>query len=86
MRRNKPERAPQARPLRSAAIVLYSTLGLLWLAVPQSVSNWTREVLPTPMQPYAAAAAETVEAFARQTGLPSLFETSREFFVLVTKK
>jgi hypothetical protein len=86
MEPNKPESMPRARPLRSAVIALYAALALLWLAIPQSVSNWTREALPVPLQPYATPVAETVEKAARLTGLPAFYEAAREFFVLVTKK
>jgi len=75
-----------ARPLRSATIVLYTALGVLWLTIPQSVSNWTREALPAPVQSYATPAAETVEKVTRPTGLPALFEASRDFFLFVAKK
>ncbi len=83
---DKDKNVPAKRRLRGTAIVLYASLALLWLLIPQSVSNWTREMLPVFVQPYATPVAETVEAFSRQTGLPALYESAREFFLLVVKK
>lgn len=75
-----------ARPLRSAAIVLYASLALLWLAIPQSISGFARETLPVFLQGTAVPIAEAVEAAARYTGLPALYEYARDFFLLVMRK
>jgi hypothetical protein len=75
-----------SRPLRSAAIVLYASLALLWLAIPQSVSGFARETLPVYLQGIAVPIAETVEAAARYTGLPALYEYTREFFLQLMRK
>jgi hypothetical protein len=76
----------ETRPLRMTATVLFLSLVLLWVLIPQSVSNWTRETAPAFAQPYATGIAESVEAIARMTGLPSLYDYAREFFLLVVKK
>ena len=73
-------------PLRPAAIVLYTTLALLWLAIPQSVTNWTRDYLPAFVQPYGTAVAEAVEAAANTTRIPLLYAHAREQFQAATKK
>jgi hypothetical protein len=75
-----------ASNLRTTAIVLYATLAILWLAIPQSVTAWSRDFLPDFMQPYASAIAETVEAGANATRLPLLHETVRTSFQSATKK
>lgn len=79
------QKAVSRNPLRQVAIVLYATLALLWLAIPQSVTNWTREFLPEMIQPYATPLAETVEAIANKTYLPSLYTAARTAFQSATK-
>jgi hypothetical protein len=83
---DKDKNVPAKARLRGVAVVLYATLALLWLAIPQSVSNWTREMVPAFAQPYATGIAESIEAIARMTGLPALYDYAREFFLLVVKK
>ncbi|MBX3497691.1 MAG: hypothetical protein KF769_15765, partial [Parvibaculum sp.] len=56
--------------LHTVAILCYATLALLWLAIPASVTNWSRDYLPGFVQPYATQIAETVEGFARVTRIP----------------
>lgn len=77
---------PIPQSLRTIGLVLYVTLALLWLAVPQSVTNWTRDFLPYAAQPYAAPAAEGFEAFARSTGIPAVYDALRGAFQRTTGK
>lgn len=72
--------------LRTVAIVLYATLAILWLAIPQSVTNWSRDYLPDFAQPYATQFAESIERIASATGVPSLYEYVRAGFQAATKK
>lgn len=67
-------------PLRTIAVILYVTLGMLWLAIPQSVTNWTRDFLPYAMQPYAGQVAQGFESFARATGVPAIYEALHDSF------
>lgn len=77
---------PRPTVLRSAAVVLYASLALLWLAIPHSVTNWSRDYLPAAVQPCAVPAAEAAEAFAKTTRLPLLYEYARGLFQDATKK
>jgi hypothetical protein len=72
--------------LRNAAIVFYATLSILWLAIPQSVSNWSRDYLPEFVQPVAAPIVQTVETVANVTRIPQLYTHMREQFQSATKK
>jgi|GEM_PF-3344041 len=76
----------QRSNLRNAAIVLYATLALLWLAIPRSVSSWAHEYLPEFMLPIAAPVAEAAETAANATRIPLLYEQARSAFQSVTKK
>jgi hypothetical protein len=79
---------PNPRPsvLRSTSILLYATLALLWLAIPQSVSNWSRDYLPEFVQPVTTPIVGTVEMFANATRIPLLYAYARERFQAATKK
>jgi hypothetical protein len=72
--------------LRVTAIVLYATLAILWLAIPQSVSNWSRDLLPDFAQPFVRPVVESVETGANATRLPLLYETARAWFQSAAKK
>lgn len=72
--------------LRAAAIVLYATLAMLWLAIPQSVTNWSREYVPEFAQPYATQIAEAAEGLARATRIPLLYDYARAGFQATTRK
>jgi hypothetical protein len=69
-----------------AAVVLYAALAILWLAIPQSVTNWTRDYLPASVQPLGTAAAETVEGIANATRVPLLYLLAREQFQSAARK
>lgn len=75
-----------AFPLRSSAITLFATLALLWLAIPQSVSNWSRDYLPEFTQPIAAPITGAVETIADATRIPKLYAKARDSFQSATKK
>lgn len=76
----------QSSKLRSAAIVLYATIAMLWLAIPQSVTNWARDYLPDFVQPHATGFAEKAESIAHATRIPLLYEYARAGFQTATKK
>jgi hypothetical protein len=75
-----------ANHLRTVSVVLYATLAILWLAVPQSVSNWSRDLLPDFAQPFVRPVVESVETGANATRLPLLYETTRAWFQSAAKK
>jgi hypothetical protein len=72
--------------LRTVSILLYATLAILWLAIPQSVSNWSRDLLPDFAQPFVRPVVESVETGANVTRLPLLYETARAWFQSAAKK
>ncbi|HMN52476.1 MAG: hypothetical protein KF794_04280 [Xanthobacteraceae bacterium] len=78
---NDATQTPPRRPLRTVAIILYATLALLWLAIPQSVSNFTRESLPGWARDIAVPVAEAVETGSRALGIPAAYESLRETFL-----
>lgn len=74
------------RNVRFAAIILYVSLTLLWFAIPQSVTNWSRDYLPAFAQPIASPVTSTVEAIANATRIPLLYAVAREQVQAAVKK
>jgi hypothetical protein len=66
--------------------VLYASLAILWLAIPQSVSNWSRDYLPEYVQPVFAPITGAVETIANVTRIPLLYGYAREQFQSATRK
>ncbi len=69
------ERPRPAGGLRTAAIVIYATLTLLAVTIPQSVVNWLADMNGNPVEETAlrgaAAFAEPVAAGRRCDGVPA---------------
>jgi hypothetical protein len=78
--------APQARPLRTTSIVIYATLALLLLTIPQSLVNWVKGFEPNRVQAAALSAAEVVADASHRLGLDRPFAWGRERFLAVTGK
>lgn len=79
-------RTSHRKSFSEAAVVLYASLILLWLAIPQSVSNWSRDYLPGFMQPIAAPLTGAAETIANASRVPLLYEAARGAFQSAAKK
>jgi hypothetical protein len=75
---------PAARPLRAAALVLYGAFILLALTIPQSLTNWLRDMNENPVQLAALRGAEAWQAVAEKTHLPAVYRCARDAFIAVT--
>jgi len=69
-----------ARPLRTAAVVIYATLALLVLTIPQSLPNWLRDMEENPVQQALLRAASGVQAAAEAVGLAVPYRRARAAF------
>ena len=81
-----PPGKPLAHPLGAAAVVIYATLGLLALAVPSGLVNWSRDMEPGERQHALLAAAQAIERFSSWTGSNRPYQQAREAFLEVTGK
>ena len=84
MLRNDPTQSmrPQAsaHPVRTATAVIYATLLLLILTIPQSLPNWLRDTEETPVQQALLAAAESIRAVSNKAGLDVVYVRARTAF------
>ena len=75
-----------ARPLRTAAVVIYATLVLLVLTIPQSLPNWLRDMEESPPQQAALSVASGVQAAAQAARLDLPYRWARATFQAWTGK
>ena len=75
---------PAARPLRTAALIIYGTFVLLALTIPQSLTNWLRDMNENPLQAVALRGAEAWQAAAEKTRLPAVYRQARDVFIAVS--
>jgi len=71
-----PPPAP-AKPLRSTALIIYGTFALLALTIPQSLTNWLRDMEENPVQQVLLHAASGVQAAAQAAGLDVPYRRAR---------
>jgi hypothetical protein len=75
---------PAAKALRAATLVIYGTLILLALTVPQSLTNWLREMNENPLEVLALRGAEAWQSAAERSGLPAVYRRARDLFIAVS--
>jgi hypothetical protein len=78
--------AANARPLRTAAAVIYATLALLAIAIPQSLVNRVRDISSTAVEETLLPAAETLQAVSERAGLTIPFRRARALFLAFAGK
>ena len=82
---NRPNRnSSQPHPLRTTAIVIYGTLALLAVTIPQSVVNWLGDMRGNPVQETLMRAAEALQSAADGTGIAAPYRRARDLFDAVT--
>ena len=69
-----------APTVRTAAVVVYATLALLILTIPQSLPNWLRDMEENPAQQVLLRAAEAVHAGSQSVRLDVPYRWARSAF------
>jgi hypothetical protein len=75
---------PPAHPLRTTAVVLYGTLALLALTIPQSLVNWLADMNGNAVQETAQRGAEAVRNLSQRAGVATVYQRARDFFIAVS--
>jgi len=82
-----PPRDPgSAHPVRTAAVIIYATFLLLIVTIPQSMTNWLRDMNENPVQQVLLRVAEGVQSASQRTGLDVPYRWMRARFLAVTGK
>jgi hypothetical protein len=68
-------------PLRTAAIVIYATLALLVAAIPQSLTNWLREMKSSELEEKLLPGAERLQSLSERAGFSTPYRRGRELFL-----
>jgi hypothetical protein len=76
----------KARPLRTAAAVIYATLGLLAVAIPQSLVNRVRDINSGAIEEALLPAAEALQQASQRAGLTVPYQRARALFLAVAGK
>ena len=75
-----------AGPVRTAAVVIYATLALLILTIPQALPNWLRDMEENPVQEVLLRAATGAQAASQAIGLDVPYRRARAAFHAWTGK
>jgi hypothetical protein len=69
-----------ARTVGTAAVIIYATLALLILTIPQSLPNWLRDMEDNPVQQVLLRAASGVQTASQAVGLDVAYRRARGAF------
>ena len=78
------ERRRSANPLRAAAIILYATLMLLAVTIPQSVVNWLSDMNGNPVEETALRGAEALRNLSQRAGVATVYQRGRDIFIAIS--
>jgi hypothetical protein len=87
MKHAKPTEFERPRPagvLRTAAIVIYATLALLAVTIPQSVVNWLADMNGNPVQETALRGAEVLQNLSQRAGVAAVYQRGRGIFIAIS--
>jgi hypothetical protein len=73
-----------AGALRTASIVIYATLMLLAVTIPQSVVNWLADMNANPVQETALRGAEALRNLAQRSGVATVYQRARDIFIAIS--
>jgi hypothetical protein len=73
-----------ASALRTATIVIYATLMLLAVTIPQSVVNWFADMNANPVQETALRGAEVLRNLSQRAGVATVYQRARDIFIAIS--
>jgi hypothetical protein len=88
LKTNPPDLAPPSppQPLRTSAFVVYATLALLALTIPQSLVGWLQDKNSSELQEIMLKGANVLQRVSQQTGIAIPYQRARDFFLAATGK
>jgi hypothetical protein len=78
------EPARSRSALRTAAIVIFATLALLAVTIPQSVVNWLNDMNGNPVQETALRGAEVLRDLSQRAGVATVYRRARDIFIAIS--
>jgi len=77
-------RRRSANPLHTAAIVIYATLMLLAVTIPQSVENWLADMNGNRLEDTALRGAEVLRNLSERAGVATVYQRARDIFIAIS--
>jgi len=81
VKRGHVQQVRASQPLRAAAIVIYVTLALLVVTIPQSMVNWLADMNGNAVQETLLRVAESLQKVCAATGLATPYSRARALFL-----
>jgi hypothetical protein len=78
------EPQPPQNPLRVTAIVIYLTLALLAVTIPQGLTNWLSDMNGNAAQETALRGAEVLRNLSERAGVAGAYRRGRDIFIAVS--
>jgi hypothetical protein len=72
--------------VRTAAVIIYATFALLIATIPQSLTNWLRDMDENPLQQAVLVAADALQSLSQRAGLDIAYRRARAEFKALTGK
>jgi hypothetical protein len=73
-----------ANPLRTAVLVIYLTLALLAVTIPQSLTNWLLDMNGNPVEETALRGAAVMQNLSQRAGIAAVYRRTRDAFLAVS--
>jgi hypothetical protein len=73
-----------ASALRTATIVIYATLALLAVTIPQGVVNWLADMNGNPVQEIALRSAQLLRNLSQRAGVATVYQRGRDIFIAIS--
>jgi hypothetical protein len=78
------ERPRRPGELRTAAIVIYATMALLAVSIPQSVVNWLADMNGNPVEDTALRGSELLRNLSQGAGVATVYQRARDIFIAIS--
>jgi hypothetical protein len=87
MKHVSPHELTEPRPagqFRTVAIVIYATLALLAVTIPQSLVNWLGDMNGNAVQETLLRGAEALQRVADASGISAPYQRARDLFIALS--
>jgi hypothetical protein len=87
MKHVSPQELTEPRPagqVRTAAIVIYATLALLAVTIPQSLVNWLGDMNSNPVEEVLLRGAEALQRVSDASGIAGPYQRARDLFIALS--
>jgi hypothetical protein len=87
MKPTSPQEFAERRPagqLRATAVIIYATLALLVVSIPQSLVNWLGDMNGNAVQDTLLRGAEALQRVSDASGIATPYQRARDLFIALS--